>query len=299
MLVERNQWKEKQKTSELRIIVNTVRYCFTLKIIPVHHSTLPIPPNHTHSQYIPSQHPTCPTKPHALPLYTFTVPYLSHQTKHTPTIYFHSALPVPPNHTHSHYIPSQHPTSPTYPNTLPLYTFTVPYLSHQTTHTPTIYLHSTLPVPPNHKHSHYIHSQCPTCPTKPHALPLYTFTVPYLSHQTTRTPTIYLHSTLPVPPNHTHSHYIPSQCPTCPTYSHSLSVYNFKVPKLSDLSTNTAIIYIHTALPVSSNHTHSQYMNSQCPTCPTKPNTLPFFTFTVSYLSHQTTKHPKLTFRVS
>jgi len=155
------------------------------------HSTLPVPPTHTHSYYIPSQHLNCTTKPHALPLYTFTVPYLSHLSTRTPIIYLHNTLPFPPNHTHSHYITSQCHTCPTYPHALPLYTFTVPYLSHLSTRTPTIYLHSTLPVPTNHTHSHYIPSQCSTCPTKPHAHPLYTFTAPYLSHQITHTPTIY------------------------------------------------------------------------------------------------------------
>ena len=169
------------------------------------HSVLPVPPNHTHSHSTPSQYPTCPTEPHALPLYTFTAPYLSHQTTRTPTIHLHSALPVPPNHTHSQYITSQCPTCPTKPHTLPLYKFRVLYLPHQTTRTPNIYLHSTIPVPPNHTHSHYKNSEYSTCPTKPQTLPLYNFTVPYLSHQTTRTPNICLHSTLPVPPNHTHS----------------------------------------------------------------------------------------------
>jgi len=150
------------------------------------------------------------------------VPYLSHLSTRTPNIYFHSALPVPRNHTHSQYIASQCPTCTTKPHALPLYTFTLAYLSHQTTRTPNKNLHSTLPVPPTHTHSHYIPSQHPTCPTKSHALPLHTFTVPYLSHQTTHTPNIYIHSTLPFPPNHTHSLYIISQCPTCPTYPHAL-----------------------------------------------------------------------------
>jgi len=186
------------------------------------------------------------------------MPYLSHQTTRTPTIYLHSALPVPTNHTHSHYIPSQCPTCPTKSHALPLYTFTVPYLSHQTTRTPTIYLHSTLPVPTNHTHSHYIYSQCPTCPTKSHALPLYTFTVPYLSHQTTRTPTIHFHTALPVPPNPTHSHYIPSQHPTCPTKPHTLPLYTFTAPYLSHQTTRTPTLYLY-----------------KYPTCPTKPTAQP------------------------
>ena len=137
-----------------------------------------------------SQYPTYPTKPHAPPLYNFKAPYLPHQTTSTPNIYLQSALPAPPNHTHSHYIPTRCPTCTTKPHTLPLYIFTVPYRPHKTTHTPTIYLHSTLPVPPNHTHSHYKSSQCPTCPTSPHALPIYTFTMPYQSPETTRTPNI-------------------------------------------------------------------------------------------------------------
>jgi len=207
------------------------------------HSTLTVPPNHTHSHYIPSQCPTCPTKPHTHPLYTFTMPYLSHQTTHTSIIYIHSALPVPPNHTHSHYIPSQHSNCPTKPHALPLYTFTVPYLSHQTTHTTTIYINSALPVPPIHTHSHYIPSQCPTCPPKSHALPIYTFTVLYQSHQTTHTRNIYLHCALPVAPNHTHSQYIPLQCRTCPTYPHASPLYTFTGLYLSYLSTRTPTIY--------------------------------------------------------
>jgi len=257
-------------------------------------STLPVPQNHTHSHYIYSQYPTCPTKPHTLPLYIFSLTYMSHKTTRTPTIYLHSALRVSPNHTHSHYITSQYPTCPTKPHALPLYTFSAHYLSHQTTRTPNIYIQSALPVPTNHTHSHYITSQCPTCPTKPEALPIYTFTVPYLSQLNTRTSTIHLHSSLSVPPNHTHSQYIHSQYPFCPTKPHALKLHSFTVPYLSHQTTRTPTIYLQSTLPVPPNHTHSHYIHSQCPTCPIKPHALPIYTFTVYYVSHLTTLTPTI-----
>ena len=211
--------------------------------------------NHTQSQYIHSQHTTCPTKPNALPLYTFTALYLSHQTTRTPNIQIHSSISVPLNHTHSQYIHSHCPTSSTKPHTLPIYTFSLPYLSKKTTRNPNIqlalhflfqqktrtlnkYIPNSLSVTPNHKHSYYTHSQCHTCPTNPNALPIYKFTVPYLSHISTNTPTIYLQSALPVPPNHT------------------LPLYNFTVPYQYNLSTRSPNIFLHSTLPVPQNHTH-------------------------------------------
>jgi len=160
--------------------------------------------------------PTCPTKPYALPLYNFTVPYLSHKTTRNPNIYLQSILPVPSNHKHSQYISSQCPTCPKKAHALPIYNF-----------------RSVLPVPQNHTHSHYIPAESPTCPSKPHTLPLHTFTVPSVSHQTTRTPTIYLHSTLPFPQNHTLSQYINSQHTTYPPKPYAFPLYIFTVTYLS------------------------------------------------------------------
>ena len=266
---------------------NTRSHCIASQSIPV-------PPIHTHSQYIHSQCPTCPTKshaphyinsqhptcttqPHALPLYNFITPYLSLK-----------------NYTHYYYIHSECPTCRTNPQALPKCTFIMPYMSDQSTRTPNIYIHSTLPVPPNHTHSQYTHSQCFTCSTKPQALSIYKFSVPYLYQISTCTPSIYLHSTLPVPPNHTHSQYTHSQCLTCSTKPQALSLYKFSVPYLSQISTSTPSIYLHSTLPVPPNRMHSQYTHSQCLTCSTKPQALSLYKFSVPYLSQISTRTPSI-----
>ena len=165
--------------------------------------------------------------------------YLSHKTTNTTNLYIQSAILVPPNHTNSKYITSQCPTCPSKPHALPLYTFTALYLSYQTKRTPNIYVYSDIPVPPNQKLSHKLPSMSHTCHTKPHAIPIYTFAAHYLPHQTKRTPTIYFHSTLPVPPNHTHTKYTNSQFHICSTKSYALSIYTFSLPYLFHQTTHT------------------------------------------------------------